>query len=90
MNKLLAHFNTLIPRSRSAVLLVTDYTNDYLINEDSDPKASIRIKRFRPLMDCYENDEYHLSSSVIMRIFGVRKDIITWYYMEKLLLLFMH
>ncbi|MCP9264472.1 EH domain-containing protein 1 [Dirofilaria immitis] len=45
----------LIPKSRSNILLVTDQTDDYLINEDTDSKASIRLKRFRPLTNYYKS-----------------------------------
>lgn len=53
MQKILADFNVLLPRPRTAVLQVTDECDDYLSNEDSDPKAPVRAKRFRTLKDYY-------------------------------------
>lgn len=55
MKKLLANFKTLMSISQASISLVTDPIDSYLINEDTDPNASIQTKRFHLLMDYYES-----------------------------------
>ncbi|OZC06798.1 hypothetical protein X798_06195 [Onchocerca flexuosa] len=68
----------LIPKLRSNISLVTDHTDDYLINEDTDPKASIQIKRFRPLTNYYENHHIKLDGYAEIAIFFLLPAKVPW------------